>query len=177
MSGPRLVELVNLPRCGRPLTIRVEPSLPFAHNAHLHAQNTTGKNEEQGRLITRVEERVNETKNQGLSRLTLCLSVGLIFIVLAAIGLGIALYVRVEAIVADTTAAIAPHSDNLLHQFLAIVNDTASITANLARTTKTTDGLVGQAQPLLERAVNTSSQLLTRLDSFSLHPSISISSG
>jgi hypothetical protein len=179
MSGPRFVELVNLPRGGRPLTIRVEPSLPFAPNGYArYAQpnNHTHGGEERGQLIPR-EERVKETQSAGLSRLTLCLAVGLIVFVLGAVGLGIALYIRVEGVVSDATAALAPHGATLLNQFLGIVNNTALLTANLASTTTATDELIGHAQPLLEHVVNTSSQLLNRLDTFSLHPSIQISGG
>lgn len=173
MSGPQFVELVH---GGRPLTVRVEQSLPFSHNGQNRYWQPHHTGGDERRLMQR-EEHVEGAEQVGLSRLTLCLAVGLIAVILGTVGFGVALYLRMDAVVAETTAAVAPHAATILHQFIGIVNDTHKITANLAGTTGTADSLIDQAQPLLKRALNTSSALLSRLDSFSLHPSISISGG
>jgi len=178
----RLVELVNLNPSGqRPVRVRVEHSVPFSTTAPSGVIEE-GTFRERQRLLTdtpggRWEQQVSRTT----TRLSICLVCTLVLFVVAAIGIGIATYTRAEQLISTVTDAFGPApkttARDAVKNLLEILNHTSTVTGNLAKITGRSNDMLAESQPVVSQALNTSSTLLERLNSFAAHPSIQIGGG
>lgn len=189
-NAGRVIELVNLNAVGqRPMRVRVEPALPFSAQGFAAATSTAaleeGSARERQRLLATGQppdgQRWEQEINKNTARLSACLCVALAIFAVTSVGLAIAAYTRADQLINSVSLAIGPNPQGTARgavvNVVDILNYSSAITANLAKLTGRTDAILSESRPVVTQALNTSASLLTRLDTFAAHPTLSIGGG
>ena len=103
---------------------------------------------------------------------TLCL------IVLSAVGIAVAAYVKANTMITELGSALGPDPLGLatgaVFDLRDILDNSNKMTAQLAAISQQANAILTDSRPLVGQALNTSSSILARLDDFSKHPTLSI---
>lgn len=152
----------------RPVTIRIEPSVPFFLGKQQQSTHEQGSDQEREGLVQPVIA-------DGSARLTGCVVASLCVMVIALVALSIAVYIKVDAVVTDTAEATQPYLGQMVANLASILNSSASAAVDAAEIAKHSHALLAGAAPHISQMVNQSASLMTSIDSFSRHPTLSIS--
>lgn len=174
MSRHRVVEMHSLGN-GIPLRIAVDPGLPFPASvraAERESLMTGTKENREARLA--AEEVV--ARNAGCS--TFCIGATMCLLVVIVVTISTVMYVRVEYLLEQGTQKVLPFLDAGLDDVSTVLDNSAAISTNLAKITTHGDTLLSSSVPSMLAMLNTTKQMMARLEHFSAHqPSIQIGVG
>ena len=174
-------------RGGRPVCLQISPSIPFHGLAHpqqrVDGASTGGfrsaRNEEQGASHEKqpLVPTVVPQATTSIARITACTMAAFCVLLVATTVMIISLWVKVDDALGVANNALAPLIDGMAQSTAQTLSNTRDLTASLVHLGRTAEALASQTVPIIGRAVNTTSTLLSRADSFSANPVLSIASG